>query len=89
MDFGFADKFVSDHTGKHIEEKEALDMFQGNLMFASLDQMNFYKTSRRDDLLSLFYLIVHLINDHTFICKDNDETKLMKCLGGTNLISVN
>ena len=77
VDFGFADKFISDHTGKHIDEKEALDMFQGNLMYASLDQMSFYRTSRRDDLLSLFYLIVHLLNNNSFVCNNEYDKILM------------
>lgn len=50
MDFGFSDKFIQDSNGKHIEENETTDMFQGNLLFASVDQMNFRKTSRRDDI---------------------------------------
>ena len=83
VDFGFADKFISEDTRKHIDEKEQLDMFQGNLMFASLDQMNFYKTSRKDDLLSLFYLMVHLLNNDSFVCKNDDEKKLMNGLGAS------
>ena len=59
-------------------------------MFASVDQMKFYKTSRRDDLISLFYLIIHLLNNNSFVCK-NDEMKFLKNLGSsrTKLISIN
>ena len=37
-------------------------MFQGNILFASLNQMEFRQTSRRDDLISLFFLLVYLLN---------------------------
>ena len=67
MDFGFSDKFIQDSNGKHIEENETTDMFQGNLLFASVDQMNFRKTSRRDDILSLFYMIIYLLNNQAFV----------------------
>ena len=29
--------------------------------FASLNQMKFYSTSRRDDLISLFYLMIYML----------------------------
>lgn len=60
-------------------------------MFASVDQMKFYKTSRRDDLISLFYLIIHLLNNNSFVCKNDDEMKFLKNLGSsrTKLISIN
>ena len=44
---------------KDIERKN----FRGNMMFASIDQMEFKKTSRRDDLASLAYMILYLMND--------------------------
>ena len=57
-------------------------------MFASLEQMNFNKTSRRDDILSLFYLVLHLLNNNAFVCKKEEE-QVMKGLGGTRLLSLN
>lgn len=32
-------------------------------MFASVEQMNFKETSRRDDLASLAYMMLYLMND--------------------------
>ena len=37
----------------------------GNIQFASLNQSNFMRTSRRDDLISLLYLMVFMLNDGT------------------------
>ena len=36
-------------------------MFRGNMEFASPNQMKFYTTSRRDDLISLFYLMIYML----------------------------
>ena len=63
IDFGFAAKYVKDKTGDHIEVNDGTDMFQGNLLFSTVSQMKFLKTSRRDDIISLFYMIVYLLND--------------------------
>ena len=41
--------------------KEQLDIFRGNIDFASLNQMKFHSTSRRDDLIQLFYLLVYML----------------------------
>ena len=35
-------------------------MFRGNMEFTSPNQMKFYTTSRRDDLISLFYLMIFM-----------------------------
>ena len=32
------------------------------MIFASLNQLNFQMTSRRDDLISLCYLLIYLLN---------------------------
>ena len=63
IDFGFAAKFIKDKSGEHIESNETTDMFQGNLLFSSVTQMKFLKTSRKDDMISLFYMIAYLLND--------------------------
>ena len=47
-------------------------MFQGNMLFASVRQMEFRKTSRRDDLVALFYLMIYSLNDEKlFVGKEN------------------
>ena len=36
-------------------------------MYASLDSMNFYKTSRKDDIISLFYMMICLLNNDNMV----------------------
>lgn len=42
--------------------KRELNMFRGNMVFSSINQLQFMTTSRRDDLISLCYLLVFCIN---------------------------
>lgn len=61
VDFGFATSYIDQSTGQHVE-KEEVDIFRGNMIFASLNQLDFKVTSRRDDLLSLCYFLIYLFN---------------------------
>jgi hypothetical protein len=61
VDFGLASKFL-DKNGKHIP-KGSLSMFKGNMLFASYNQMNFGTTSRKDDLISLYYILIYLLHE--------------------------
>jgi hypothetical protein len=61
IDFGFASKYV-DREGIHLDKSE-IQTFQGNILFASKHQMDFSLTSRRDDLISLAYILMFLINN--------------------------
>lgn len=61
VDFGFATRFVNKHTGAHIAEEE-VETFRGNMIFGSLNQLNFKVTSRRDDLISLSYMLIYMLN---------------------------
>ena len=63
IDYGFADKYINE-DGTHISNKETVDMFQGNLLFASNEQLNFKRTSRKDDMVSIIYLMMYLINNN-------------------------
>ena len=60
VDFGFASRFLDKH-GKHIKEEE-VDVFRGNMVFASVNMFDFKSPSRRDDLMSLCYLLIYLLN---------------------------
>ena len=42
---------------KHIQE----EYFRGNTLFASLRQLQFYCTGPKDDMISIFYLILYLL----------------------------
>ena len=64
IDFGMAKPYLSkcDHL-----EQTVLTEFSGNLIFSSQYQMDFKSTSRRDDLISIFYVLMWLLCDQTFI----------------------
>ena len=61
IDFGFSAKYLTPE-GCHIDDKERKEKFKGNIMFASLDQMEFKQTSRKDDMVSWFYLLLYMLN---------------------------
>lgn len=69
IDFGFAQKFVNSER-EHMKMK-SLETFKGNISFSSLNQMNFSTTSRRDDLISLSYLMLVMLNGFKFPCNKN------------------
>lgn len=71
IDFGLATKYKNENKS-HIKDTEHTDMFKGNIHFSSLDQMNFYKTSRKDDIISLFLMMVWLLNGNQFVGKPED-----------------
>ncbi len=57
IDFGFAHKFKSSRTGKHIKFGR-LSYFIGSEKFCSINANNYYQQSRRDDLESLGYMLI-------------------------------
>ena len=59
IDFGFAKKFRSSRTGKHIKYAKAKN-FKGNLKFSSVNTMEGISPCRRDDLESLGYMLIYL-----------------------------
>ena len=61
IDFGVAQTFLDD-SYCHIEEKD-VDMFVGSTMFASVRAFEGKQQSRRDDLISLAYLLSYLMNN--------------------------
>ena len=60
IDFGFCSKYIK--NGSHIAQAES-QKFRGNMMFASMDQLDFKTPSRRDDMISLCYLLSFLLNE--------------------------
>ena len=65
VDFGFASKYYNSHKTAegvrhcHIPEGD-LDCFTGNMINASLGMLDFKTPSRRDDLISLCYMLCSL-----------------------------
>lgn len=65
-------KYIKE-DGEHIPlQKEK--MFQGNLIFASKNTFNMQTHSRRDDLISLCYFMLYLVDgDLAFLKNDQEE----------------
>ena len=58
-DFGFAKKYRSSRTGKHIKFSKPLYLY-GSINFSSRNSMSGYENSRRDDLESFGYMLIYL-----------------------------
>ena len=50
-----------------------MDSFKGNIIYSSFNQMVFKNTSRRDDLISLTYLLLTLLNGFKIPCKTESK----------------
>lgn len=59
IDFGLVRKY-KDANGDLIKNKKEL-VFKGNIIFASKHLFNMESPSRRDDFISLCYLLVYMI----------------------------
>lgn len=77
IDFGFSKPLLK--RGIHIEKEQGLP-FSGNLLFASHNALKRVSQSRRDDLISLAYLLVYLLNGPPEWAKDRvcSEQKFAK-----------
>lgn len=64
VDFGLASEWIDSGTGRHCEPRKTLN-FSGNLIFSSVNQLKCNKTSRSDDLHSLAYLLLFIMNRGT------------------------
>lgn len=60
IDFGLSTMYL-DQEGKHVP-KEGSNGFQGNMIFASRNAFIGKTLSRRDDLISLCYFLIYIID---------------------------
>ena len=60
VDFGLCKKYRSSKTGKHILPK-LTGKFNGTLRYASSNVVRGKESSRRDDLISLGYMLIYLL----------------------------
>ena len=60
IDFGFCKKFRSSRTGKHILINNK-SLFSGTIRYASINVLKGKSASRRDDLISLGYMLIFLL----------------------------
>ena len=65
IDYGFSTSFMNQYNGliHHIKDGQPVSNFEGNIFFASSKQLSFERTSRKDDLISLAYLLIYLLNN--------------------------
>jgi serine/threonine protein kinase len=63
IDFGFARKYRSSRTGKHIKFQRMKFLF-GHLIFMSINANKGFEQSRRDDLESLGYVLIYLLKGY-------------------------
>jgi len=61
IDFGLTQSLV-DKNGKHIQ-KCYMKNFSGNFMFSSLNSCRGFNKSRRDDIESIFYILIFMLNN--------------------------
>jgi len=59
IDYGLCKKYRSSKTGKHILPKD-LKKFVGTLKYASSNVVKGKESSRRDDLISLGFVLIQL-----------------------------
>ena len=59
IDFGISEKFKLENGVHRRKIKEP--HFRGNLIFSSINSMFGYTPSRRDDLQSLFYMLIYFM----------------------------
>ena len=80
IDFGCSTQFMK--NGRHIG-KFRVPHFKGNYLFASLNQMTFTASSRKDDLVSFCFLMVFLLNNQRLFgdytgYSESDQFELLK-----------
>ena len=64
IDFGLVTKYQDD-GGNHLEMKKMKE-FKGNLLFASQSILEFNRPSRKDDLISVCYFLLTMLNGGEF-----------------------
>ena len=62
IDFGISQMFL-DEVGSHVPMRNDVD-FSGNIYYSSKHAFMYQTQSRRDDFISLAYLLAFLLNGH-------------------------
>lgn len=60
IDFGLVKKYLAKND--QPLERVNVKSFEGNVQFSSAQMMDCISTGRRDDLISLLYLTIYLLN---------------------------
>jgi len=62
IDFGFCRSFINHETNKHISIKKTNNLI-GTQTYASINAHDYIELSRRDDMESLFYMLIYFCSD--------------------------
>ena len=76
IDLGLATKY-KDENNTHIQDNETTSTFRGNIANSSLDCMNFFKSCRKDDFISLFLMITTILNGDKPVGSEADVQHLL------------
>jgi len=68
IDFGISMKYL-DHKGSHVA-KHRLTKFRGSYEFTAIDCLQMYHPTRKHDIESLLYTIIHLLQSKWMIWGD-------------------
>ena len=60
IDFGAVRVYIDEYH-RHLQPSQT-EVFIGNMLFSSSNQMNFGTCSRKDDLISWFYIMLFLLD---------------------------
>lgn len=82
IDFSHTTKYL-DMKDNHISNGHRLQQFQGSIIHASVDKMNLMRTSRKDDIISLCYLMILILNENDLPCQNGALKQL--CNGDSEL----
>ena len=87
IDFGLAKKYITPE-GTHKSVKTT-QKFKGTLMYASVNAHNFTAQSRRDDMMSYFYMLLEMLGEtlpwRTDSKSDFQKTRLLKAEFSKNI----
>lgn len=62
FNYGMSTRYL-DSQGQHLKD-EVQGQFIGNIALASVHSMEFHRTSRRDDFISLCYLLILMLDGY-------------------------
>lgn len=85
LDFRKLLPYVDKQTGSHLKQQKC-ETFNGSFIFSSPNEISFKTTSRKDDLISLAFMMMYLMNganlpqfDLPHSAKNNVQKKLYFC----------
>ncbi|KMZ65605.1 hypothetical protein ZOSMA_317G00210 [Zostera marina] len=79
VDFGLASRWKDNSTGRHVEYSQHPTKFRGTLTYASVHALLGRTASRRDDMISLLYTLIELLEENKDKYFRRNKDKLGSC----------